>query len=213
MISQTPFTLLNNKTPYELLFESPLSFFEFHVFSCLCYAHHHKSKRDKFASRSCKCICVGYPEGKKGRKLYDLETRDYFVFRDVKFYKNEFSFAQTIASTTSLSRYVAPNFDHFDFDTKLEHVEDNVSSPIMSSDVVSGPNIRTNCEMEGKSLVCDRENVVENVDECDLELTRAPDSGLIESSKDIASVDNEDNAYVFKEEVVATLTIQAEDEK
>ena len=29
---------------------------------------------------------VGYPRGKKGWKLYDLETGDYFVSRDVHFY-------------------------------------------------------------------------------------------------------------------------------
>lgn len=95
IISRTPSALLNNKTPYELLFETPPSFSELRMFGCLCYAYNHKSKRDKFMSRSRRCIFVGYPQGKKGWKLYDLDTGDYFVSRDVKFYENEFPFCNT----------------------------------------------------------------------------------------------------------------------
>ncbi|XP_073017921.1 uncharacterized protein [Primulina eburnea] len=47
---------------------------------------------DKFASRSCKFIFVGYLFGKKGWKLYDLEMHEYFVSRDVKFFEKEFLF-------------------------------------------------------------------------------------------------------------------------
>ncbi|XP_021744832.1 uncharacterized protein LOC110710799 [Chenopodium quinoa] len=47
---------------------------------------------DKFAPKSRKCVFVGYPHGKKGWKVYDLETGDIFVSRDVKFHEDEFPF-------------------------------------------------------------------------------------------------------------------------
>ncbi|XP_021746663.1 uncharacterized protein LOC110712507 [Chenopodium quinoa] len=56
--------------------------------------HQHilNAKGDKFSPRSRKCAFVGYPHGKKGWKVYDLETVDIFVSSDVKFFENEFPF-------------------------------------------------------------------------------------------------------------------------
>lgn len=95
LINRTPSRLLENKTPYEILFGKEPSFSELRVFGSLCYAHNQKSKGDKFAPRSRKCVFVGYPHGKKGWKLYDLETGEIFVSRDVKLHENEFPFATT----------------------------------------------------------------------------------------------------------------------
>ncbi|XP_010256211.1 PREDICTED: uncharacterized protein LOC104596654 [Nelumbo nucifera] len=90
LINQTPSTLLGDKTPYEMLFEQSPSYKHLRVFGCLCFSH--TRDRDKFAARSRKCIFVGYPFGKKGWKLYDLESGDYFVSRDVVFSEAEFPF-------------------------------------------------------------------------------------------------------------------------
>ena len=90
IITRTPFPLLDNKSPYEVLFNTPPAYDTLCIFGCLCYAHNIKFKRDKFMSRSRKCLFVGYPQGKKGWKLYDFETGEYFVSRDVKFYEIDF---------------------------------------------------------------------------------------------------------------------------
>jgi len=75
--------LLDGKTPYEILYRRPPSYEHLRVLGSLCYAHNQKRLGEKFTSRSRKCIFVGYPYGKKGWSLYDLETQQFFVSRDV----------------------------------------------------------------------------------------------------------------------------------
>ncbi|KAL6335909.1 hypothetical protein AAG906_003534 [Vitis piasezkii] len=87
LINRTPSPLLHNKTPFEILFGTPPSYAAIHTFGCLSFAHDQKSKGDKFASRSRKCVFLGYPFGKKGWKLFDLDTKELFVSRDVKFFR------------------------------------------------------------------------------------------------------------------------------
>ena len=60
----------------------------------MCYASHIQRPEDKFASRSRKCIFVGYPFGKKGWKVYDLEAGNIFVSHDVIFNEDVYPFAQ-----------------------------------------------------------------------------------------------------------------------
>lgn len=74
LINKTPSKVLKGKTPYEVLFGQPPSIAHICVFGCLCYGHNQNRDRDKFASRSRKCIFVGYPFGKKGWRVYDIEN-------------------------------------------------------------------------------------------------------------------------------------------
>lgn len=78
VINRTPSSILNKRTPYEVLFGHPPSFKELRVFGSLCFAHNQRAKGDKFASKSRKCIFVGYPFGKKGWSLFDLDTKEFF---------------------------------------------------------------------------------------------------------------------------------------
>ena len=73
--------MLHVITPYEGLMGLPPSFDELRVFGCLYFAHNQRAKGDKFGPRSRRCVFVGYPNGKKGWKLYD-----------VNFHENEFPF-------------------------------------------------------------------------------------------------------------------------
>ena len=93
LINRTPSVVLNGKTPYEVLSRQAPSLEHLTVFGSLCYAHNQRRKGDKFASKSRKCVFVRDPYGKKGWKLFDLETKEFFVSRDVEFVELEFPFA------------------------------------------------------------------------------------------------------------------------
>jgi len=94
LINRTPSSVLNNVTLYERIHKKPPQFNHLLVFGSLCYAHNQRRHGDKFESRSRKCIFVGYPLGQKGWRLYDVETQEFFVSRDVVFSESEFPFSQ-----------------------------------------------------------------------------------------------------------------------
>ncbi|GKV19001.1 hypothetical protein SLEP1_g29301 [Rubroshorea leprosula] len=92
LINYTPTPLLDGKTPYELLFGKSPTYSHLKVFGCLCYARQSPLPSDKFSSRSTKCVFIGYPHGKKGYRVFDLDTKQIFVSRDIIFYENIFPF-------------------------------------------------------------------------------------------------------------------------
>nr|GME09250.1 uncharacterized protein LOC109178841 [Ipomoea batatas] len=57
------------------------------------FAMLHGSHMTKFTPMARKCIFIGYPNGVKGYKLYDLKTREVFISRDVEFYESVFPFS------------------------------------------------------------------------------------------------------------------------
>lgn len=98
LINRTPCEIHKGKTPYEIIFGSAPSYGELKVIGCLAYAHNQKRNGDKFASRSRRCVFVGYPYAKKGWTLFDLDTREIFVSRDVTFVEGVFPYSD-VSST------------------------------------------------------------------------------------------------------------------
>ena len=90
LINRTPSLVLNGKTPYSVLYGKEPTYDHLCILGSLFYAH--VKTGNKFASRSRRFAFVGYPYGKKGWHLYDLEKRDFFVSRDVLFSKGVFPF-------------------------------------------------------------------------------------------------------------------------
>lgn len=92
LINQTRSSLLQGQSLYECLYGKRPSYDRIKIFGCLCYAHKSSRDKDKLKSRSRRCIFVGYPFGKKGWMLYDLESEEFFVSRDLEFDKSSFPF-------------------------------------------------------------------------------------------------------------------------
>ena len=127
LINRTPSPLLNNKSPFDVLFGFSPAYDAIRTFGCLCFAYNHKTKGDKFASRSRKCVFVGYPFGKKGWKLYDLDSKEFFVSRDVKFFEDVYPFLSPEDVNIDPTTLVPDNdLIHFDFD-------DDFGSPISTT--------------------------------------------------------------------------------
>lgn len=85
-----PTPILNNKSPYEVLFSKKSSYENLRVFGSLCYVYN--KTHDKFSLRFTRCIFLEYSHGKKGFKVYDLDKRKIFVSKDVIFYESHFPF-------------------------------------------------------------------------------------------------------------------------
>uniref|UniRef100_A0A803MMN7 Uncharacterized protein n=1 Tax=Chenopodium quinoa TaxID=63459 RepID=A0A803MMN7_CHEQI len=68
----------------------------------------------------------GYPHGKKGWKLYDLDTGEIFVSRDVKFFENEFPFVKGNEPVSSLENVADMSHENVgvdhDFLDDLEYI-------------------------------------------------------------------------------------------
>ncbi|GJW32854.1 retrovirus-related pol polyprotein from transposon TNT 1-94 [Tanacetum coccineum] len=92
LINRTPFMVLKGKMPHKLLHGKPPSYDNFRVFGCLCYVHNQTRHGDKFSSKSRRCIFVGYPYGKKGWRVYDLELGVFLVSQDIVFSEMEFPY-------------------------------------------------------------------------------------------------------------------------
>jgi len=107
IINRLPTKILNNKSPYELLYKRKPTYSHLRSFGCLCFPTTLKTHKDKFEPRETPHIFVGYPFNTKGYKVLDLATKIVHVSRDVLFHEAIFPFV------------VAPNGSSFDSVLKL----------------------------------------------------------------------------------------------
>lgn len=103
LINRLPTPLLDNKTPYEVLYKEQPTYDHLRVFGCLAIASNPIVTTDKFAARGLPCVFLGYPPTKKGYRLLNLSTMTEFLSRDVKFHEEIFPF-----SPHANSQYMQP---------------------------------------------------------------------------------------------------------
>ena len=70
-------------TPHEVWTGKKPSLEHLRVFGCDAYVHVSKENRSKLDNKSEKCIFVGYKDGIKGYKLWNLETKNIVYNQDV----------------------------------------------------------------------------------------------------------------------------------
>uniref|UniRef100_A0A251TBB6 Putative ribonuclease H-like domain, Reverse transcriptase, RNA-dependent DNA polymerase n=1 Tax=Helianthus annuus TaxID=4232 RepID=A0A251TBB6_HELAN len=92
IINRLPSKTIGDKTPYEILHNQKPEYDHMKVFGCLTYFWSIETKGDKFEVRGRLGIFLGYPQGTKGYKIFDIEDKKMVVSRDVKFHENTFTF-------------------------------------------------------------------------------------------------------------------------
>ena len=75
LVNRSPSSALEDKTPQEVWTGKKLFLSHLRVFGYDAYVHVPKEKRTKLDSKSAKCIFIGYKDGLKGYKLWNLVTR------------------------------------------------------------------------------------------------------------------------------------------
>ena len=93
LINRVPSTVLQNKTPYEVLLKKKPVYDHLRVFGCFVVASNPSRTADKFDPRGVPCVFLAYPSNQKGYKFYNLLTHSTFVSRDDVFHENIFPYA------------------------------------------------------------------------------------------------------------------------
>jgi len=98
LINRSPTKALVDMTPEEAWTGTKPSIFHIRTFGCKAYAHVPKQKRTKLDSKATECAFIGYPDGTKGYKLFNLSTKAIFTSRDVIFDEQDVGNEQEIGN-------------------------------------------------------------------------------------------------------------------
>jgi len=105
LINRVSTPLLHHKSPYQVLYDSLPDVHHFKVFGCLCYASTLQAHRTKLQPRAKKCVFLGYKSVFKGSVLYDLNSREIFVSRNVVFHELILPYTSSTPSSTTNWKY------------------------------------------------------------------------------------------------------------
>lgn len=147
LINRCPCSAIDFKTPMESWSGKPSDYKWLKVFGCLAYAH---IKQDKLDARALRCIFIGYPEGTKGYKVWNLETKGPRCFntRNVIFDESKMGYADK--ENKPEIGIVEPEGSHFEVEPQenvhtIESVDHNEIEELSSrSPVREESNMDTN---------------------------------------------------------------------
>lgn len=117
-INRTPSSVLDRKTPFEFLFNKILSYSHIQSFEYLAYIHDNWVPKNKFCSWGRKCVFLGYSYGKKGWKLFDLDTHDILCSRNVVFLKSIFPYSSGTQHSSPFPMALPYNFGELPYPSK-----------------------------------------------------------------------------------------------
>lgn len=128
--NKRPSCAINGNIPEEIWTSSESKTEHLKVFGCRAWSHVRSiSRKSKLDPKAVECIFVGYPNGVKGYKLYDLKKKQFFVSRDVIFEEDIFPLkTDKCHNTTEEITLSIENFENEDY---LYTPEVEVEGPLL----------------------------------------------------------------------------------
>ena len=83
----------DNMSPFHIINSKIADISNFKCFGFLCYASTLTNNRKKLDNRARMSIFIGYKKGMKGYIVFDLNNREIFISRNVRFYEDVFPFS------------------------------------------------------------------------------------------------------------------------
>lgn len=105
-----PLASINGNTPFEKLYGKKPNYEHMKVFGCLCYASNLKRERHKFLSRAHQSVFLWYSMHKKGYKVYNTDSHEVSITKDVSFYEQflPFQYIRSISNKNKLDGIFLP---------------------------------------------------------------------------------------------------------
>ncbi|KAG9457992.1 hypothetical protein H6P81_002500 [Aristolochia fimbriata] len=88
IINRLPSLVLNNSTPFAVLYGSSPDYYFLRVFGSTCFVLLPERERDKLFARSAMCVFLGYGLQQKGFRCFDPVANKLRISRNVTFWEN-----------------------------------------------------------------------------------------------------------------------------
>ena len=169
--NRCPTAALKNTTPYECWFREKPDVSNLRVFGCVAYYLVPDAQRKKLDPKSRKAIFVGYPEGTKGYKLYDVITGSFVRSRNIKFYEDKFHSFDNDEGKIEPEKYIifpldGVNLDTNNFDkpsvTNSVEYEDTADNQAGDTNVETTRDALANVDLSGTTTEADPAQLINN---------------------------------------------------
>nr|GFA31851.1 zinc finger, CCHC-type [Tanacetum cinerariifolium] len=145
ILNRVPTRALEDKTPYEALYNRKPNLENLRIFRCTAYAKITIPHLKKLDDRSIPMIYLRVEEGSKACRLYDPITKKKHVSRDVKFMETkpwDWNKGEEDTSTqdTFWTSFVVEGVDNENATPVNIEINDNIDNPYQEQDPINDPN-------------------------------------------------------------------------
>ncbi|GJU64890.1 zinc finger, CCHC-type containing protein [Tanacetum coccineum] len=145
ILNRIPTRAMEDKTPYEALYNRKPNLENLRIFGCTAYAKITIPHLKKLDDRSIPMIYLGVEEGSKACRLYDPITKKKHVSRDVKFMETkpwDWNKGEEDTSTqdTFWTSFVVEGVDNENATPVNIEINDNIENPYQEQDPINDPN-------------------------------------------------------------------------
>lgn len=171
VLNKRPSTAIKGNTPERLWSNKEPNLKNLKVFGSRVWSHVRSyEKRSKFDPKAKECVFVGYPDGIKGYKLWDLKNRKFFISRDVVFEENIFPFKSKLPDTNeNFVRLHIENEEILEDCTMEPEVQESCTNSEQIFDTNNSNEAVESCHIKDLDALCldecNEESAIQNTDE------------------------------------------------